>query len=204
MDSKIPMSRQLIKSRLVLVILLVAIIFVAGDNGSAIASSSKVNKLPSSFGNGKILVRLYTDYFCGPCSRMEPKVEQALLDLIKKNTITLTLVDTPVHTGTPLYAKYFLYILNVKRDFDYVLKSRAILFEAASNKIEGPEKLEEFLKSKDIKFKQSDSSSTFVALSSLINEDTIKSTPTCVIIVDGKKTTYTGEIDITAALQSLK
>jgi hypothetical protein len=123
---------------------------------------------------------------------------------VKKNAITLTLIDTPVHTGTPLYAKYFLYILNVKRDVDYALKSRSVLFEGASSKIEGQEKLEEFLRSKDIKFKQVDISATLAALSSLISEDAIKSTPTCVIIVDGKKTAYTGEIDITTALQALK
>ena len=88
-----------------------------------------------SFGTGKVQVRLYTDYFCGPCSQMEPKIEPVLKDLVHRNAITLTLVDTPIHTLTPLYARYFLYILNSDRRFDQALRSRAVLFEAAGQKI---------------------------------------------------------------------
>jgi thiol-disulfide isomerase/thioredoxin len=184
-------------------ILLVSLLSFAVFVYPVFAFSTKSAKLPS-FGKGKIHVRLYTDYFCGPCSRMEPKVEKLLSDLVKRNVITLTLIDTPVHSGTPLYAKYFLYILEVKRDIEHALESRAVLFEAANNKIEGSEKLEEYLKNKDVKFRQADHSDTFTALSALINEDIIKSTPTCVIISDGKKAAYTGETDITTALQALR
>ncbi len=99
-----------------------------------------------SFGKGKIEVRLYTDYFCGPCGRMEPRVEALLADLVKRNTVTLIFVDTPIHRFTPLYAKYFLYILNNDRAFAHVLQYRALLFEAAKGKIETGDKLEEFLK----------------------------------------------------------
>jgi len=201
-ESEHIMSRQLAGSKSSILILLIAFVFIFASNVYANASE-KSSKVPS-FGKGKVLVRLYTDYFCGPCSRMEPKVEQTLLELVNKNLITLTLIDTPVHAGTPLYAKYFLFILNVKRDVDHALKSRAVLFEAASNKVENQEKLEEFLWNKNIKFKQSDPSATLATLSSSINEDSIKSTPTCVIIINGKKAVYTGETDITTALQALK
>jgi hypothetical protein len=202
MVSDTPIFQQPTKLKSTFLVLL-AVLFIACTSITADAINSDTTKLPT-FGKGKVIVRLYTDYFCGPCSRMEPKVEQTLLDLIKKNSITLTFVDTPVHTGTPVYAKYFLYILNVRNNVDYAFKSRAALFEAAASKIEGQEKLEEFLNIKKINFRQSDPSATLAAISSLIAEDVIKSTPTCVIIRDGKKMPYIGEADITTALQALK
>ncbi|MGD0229305.1 MAG: thioredoxin domain-containing protein [Syntrophorhabdales bacterium] len=156
-----------------------------------------------SFGKGKVQVRLYTDYFCGPCSRMEPKIEPLLKELIYNNTITLTLVDTPIHAATPLYARYFLYMLNEDRGFDQALRSRKILFEAAGDKIGEKERLEAYLKTRDVKFKEIDARPTFAALSALINEDRIGATPTCVIITNGKKKIFGGEAEITAALGRL-
>ncbi|OPY70963.1 MAG: hypothetical protein A4E57_00279 [Syntrophorhabdaceae bacterium PtaU1.Bin034] len=157
-----------------------------------------------SFGAGKVHVRLYTDYFCGPCSRMEPKIEPLLTDLVERNVITLTMIDTPVHALTPLYARYFLYILNQDKRFDHTLRSRTLLFEAAKSKIQEREKLEEFLKKNNVKFKQIDPRPTFAALSALISEDKVRSTPTCVIISDGKKAVFSGEAEITKALELLK
>jgi hypothetical protein len=135
---------------------------------------------------------------------MEPRVGQLLSDLVKKKIITFTLVDTPIHPGTPLYAKYFLYILNANRTTEHALQSRAILFEAAKDKIEEQDKLEEFLRRKGVKFRESDHLAVFATFSSLISEDAIKSTPTCVIIRDGRKNTYSGETEIVNALQQLK
>jgi len=156
-----------------------------------------------SFGKGKIQIRLYTDYFCGPCSRMEPRIEDLLSDLVARNVITLIFVDTPVHRMTTLYAKYFLYVLNVEHTFNQVLHSRAVLFEAAKSGIEESEKLEEHLKKNGIRFKTFDPTPTFAALSALINEDAVRSTPTCVIIREGKKSVFSGDAEITKALQLL-
>ena len=156
-----------------------------------------------SFGKGKTQVRLYTDYFCGPCSRMEPKVESLLERLVKKGTITLTFIDTPVHKETVLYAKYFLYILNVDRSLGPALQSRGIMFKAAQNKIGDPEKLEEFLARHNVRYKQTDIGGVLTALSALINEDSITSTPTCVIVNGGRKSSHSGETDIARALELL-
>jgi thiol-disulfide isomerase/thioredoxin len=156
-----------------------------------------------SFGKGKIQVRLYTDYFCGPCSRMEPKIEGLLSDLVKRDIISLTFVDTPVHRTTQLYAQYFLEIVGADRSLTNVLRSRAVLFDAAKNKIEKKEDLEEFLKKNGVKFVPTDPRPVFVALSALISEDDIKSTPTCVIVRDGKKGVFSGEKDIMKALEVL-
>jgi thiol:disulfide interchange protein DsbA len=157
-----------------------------------------------SFGTGGVQVRLYTDYFCAPCSRMEPKVEGLLSDLVRRNAITLTFVDTPVHTHTAMYAKYFLYILKKDRSFPHVMRARELLFEAARNKIEERDGLEEFLRKNNIGYKEFDPKPTFATLSAMIREDGVKSTPTCVIIKDGKKGVFTGDTEIPKALELLR
>jgi len=159
--------------------------------------------LQPSFGNGQIKVRLYTDYFCGPCSALEPKLEPVITDLVKKNIINITFIDTPIHAQTTLYAKYFLYIVNEKKEFDHVLRARAILFEAAKEKITENEKLKAFLKKKGIGFKSFDTKSTFGVFSNYLKEDKITATPTCVINNKGKKYRFTG-LNIIKTLESLK
>ncbi len=171
--------------------------------GAAAPAYADEALLPT-FGKGKVQVRLYTDYFCAPCRRMEPKIEPMLKDLVQRNVVALTFIDTPVHEFTPVYARYFLYIVNGDRRFDQVLRSRTLLFKAAEEKIEDKEKLGEYLKASDVRFKEFDAGPTFAAFSALIREDNIKSTPTCVIISDGKKTASTGDVEIPKALEALK
>lgn len=155
-----------------------------------------------SFGTGKTQIRLYTDYFCGPCSSLEPKLEKMLADLVKKNTVSITFIDTPIHKDSSLYATYFLYILNGKRDFDYALRARAILFEAAKKKVTEKGKLEEYLKKRNIGFKPFDARTTFRFFNGYFQDDKISVTPTCVISNGGKKS-FTGEKDIIKALEGL-
>ncbi len=157
-----------------------------------------------TFGKGKVQVRLYTDYFCAPCSRMEPKIEPLLNDLVHRDVITLIFVDTPIHALTPLYARYFLYIFNQEKRFDQVLRSRTVLFGAAGDKIGERERLENYLRAHEVRFKECDPRPTFASLSALINEDRIKSTPTCVIITNEKKAVFAGEAEIAKALNLLK
>ncbi len=157
-----------------------------------------------TFGKGSVQVRLYTDYFCAPCRRTEPKIEPILRDLVHKNTITLTLVDTPVHEFTPLYARFFLYIFNQDKKFEDVLHNRGILFKAAEDKIEDKEKLESYLKAQGVKYKEFDPQPTFAAFSAMIREDNIKSTPACIIVNAGKKTAVTGDTEIPKALELLR
>jgi thiol:disulfide interchange protein DsbA len=178
------------------------ILFLVLFKGSVTPAYAEDILLPS-FGNGQIKVRLYTDYFCGPCSALEPKLEPVLTDLVKKNIINITFIDTPVHAQTTLYAKYFLYIVNEKREFDYVLRARAILFKAAKEKTTENEKLEAFLKKKGIGFKSFDTKTTFGVFSNYLKEDKITATPTCIITNKGKKDRFTG-LNIIKALESLK
>ena len=155
-----------------------------------------------TFGNGKINVRLYTDYFCGPCSKLEPKIEPLIVNLVKKKIISITFIDTPVHKFSSLYATYFLYILNEKNEFNHALNARDVLFEAAKNNITGKEELEKFLKKQNIKFRPFNVSPTFGIMNKFFQEDKIKATPTGVIF-NGEKNSFRGVTDITKALEGL-
>ena len=158
---------------------------------------------PLSFGTGKTQIRLYTDYFCRPCSSIEPRLENIIPNLVKNGTISITFLDTPIHKYSTLYATYFLYILNEKKDFNHTMRARAILFEAAKNKVTEKEKLEKYLKSKGIKFKPFDIKPTFSLYNKYFQEDNINATPTCVIISNGEKSTFKGADDITKAFEGL-
>jgi thiol:disulfide interchange protein DsbA len=161
----------------------------------------KVDLLPT-FGTGKTKVRLYTDYFCGPCSALEPKLEKTITELVKSGTITITFIDTPIHKHSGLYAMYFLYVLNEKKEFNHALRARAMLFEAAKNKITEKDILEEFLKKRGIGFKPLDVKPTFSLFNNYFQEDKINATPTCVIS-NGEEKSFTGIEDITKALERL-
>jgi protein-disulfide isomerase len=157
-----------------------------------------------SYGQGKINVRVYTDYFCVPCRAGEPKIDSLLVDLIKNNKITLTFIDTPGHPETALYARYFLYISNHKKDFEHARFVRNALFDAASIKIITKEKLEEFLAQKGIKYKSFDAKQTFDAMSKYIKDDWVRSTPTVVIDNGSQKQQFIGVDKIVNALELLK
>jgi hypothetical protein len=160
--------------------------------------------LMPSFGNGKASVRIYTDYFCGPCSQLEPKLEGVLKDLVKNHVASVTFIDTPIHAPTPTYARYFLYILNENSDFDHALRMRAILFAGAKSNITEKEKLEEYLAKNKVKFKQLDTKPTFSVLQRYLDEDGINSTPSVVIYSSQGKNLYKGATEIMKGLDQLK
>jgi hypothetical protein len=157
-----------------------------------------------SFGKGKTQVRLYADYFCGPCSNLEPKIEYLISDLVKRNIISITFIDAPFHKYSSLYAKYFLYILNEKKEISHALKARTVLFEAAKIPIEEEAKLEAFLQNKGIKFKIFDTTPVFGVLQNFIVEDVLNTTPTSIIINGGKKEAFYNVDDIVKAFEKLR
>ena len=157
-----------------------------------------------SFGEGKVKVRLYTDYFCPPCKEMEPGIEPVISELIKNKVINLTFADTPFYKYSSLYVRYFLYAINEKRDLEHALYVRRSLIEASNIRVEGADKMENFLKGKGIKLKPLDPKPVFTALTGYLKEDLIDATPTCVIEVDGKKCKHVGADDIISALNKLK
>lgn len=157
-----------------------------------------------TFGKGKIQVRLYADYFCGPCRNLEPKIEPLITNLVKRNVITISFIDVPLHKHSTLYAKYFLYILNNKKNLDYALKARKTLFEASKVPVEDQEKLETFLQANAINFKPFDVMPVFTIFQNYFREDRIDSTPTCVIINGNKKDIFRGDRDVFNGLEKLK
>ncbi len=157
-----------------------------------------------SFGKGRVQVRLYADYFCGPCRNLEPRIEYLINDLVKRNIVTITFIDAPFHKYSSLYARYFLYILNEKKDINRALKARNILFEAANNSIYEQNNLELFLQEKGLKFKVFDLKATGEILQNYLREDQVVSTPTCVIMRGKNKEVAVGLDDIVKALEKLK
>jgi protein-disulfide isomerase len=157
-----------------------------------------------SFGKGPIQVRLYADYFCGPCSKLEPQIEYLISDLVKRGVITITFIDAPFHKYSSLYTKYFLYVLNKKKEIGLALKTRNVLFEGAKENISEGEKLEAFLQKQGIKFKSFDVKPVFTVLQNYLREDSITSTPTCVIVDNKKKEIFAGVDSIVKALENIK
>lgn len=158
-----------------------------------------------SYGSGPVEVRIYSDYFCPPCRATEPAMEPILKDLLKKNAIRLTLVDTPFHPHTALFARYFLYALKANSDVDHAFRVRNILFEASTDKsITTRERIEALFKEKWIPYAGFNEKSAFDGYTGLLKEDKINRTPTSVIIKNGQKKTFVGGADIVNALKSLQ
>jgi hypothetical protein len=162
------------------------------------------DNLMTSFGSGPVEVRLYSDYFCGPCRAAEPEIESLLTNLMDNNAIRITFIDTPIHKETILYAKYILYILNgSRRDFSSILTARSALYEAAGQNIRADTALEAFLSKKGITFKPFDTVPVFKAFGNHIKEDGINSTPTCVISGLNKKESFVGGPNIIKGLKGI-
>lgn len=178
------------------------IFFFFSFSGSTHPTYAEENFI-ATFGAGPATIRLYSDYFCGPCRAAEPGIETLLSDLMDKKAVRLTFVDTPIHKETPLYARYFLYIMNENRSFSRALRARTVLCEAAGQKITTPAALEAFLAKKNIRFRQFDVTPIFKTWENFIKEDGINGTPTCVIITPKGKEQFVGGTDITKGLKAI-
>jgi thiol:disulfide interchange protein DsbA len=157
-----------------------------------------------TFGQGPIKVSLYTDYFCPPCRDMEPTLEPILLDLVKDGTIHLTFVDVPTSQHTTLYARYFLYALGEKGDIDSAVHVRRTLFEAAEKRVVDKSQLVNLLAEKEIGLKPIDLAPAYNLWNRLLQEDQIRSTPSCVIVHGEEKKTYVGSLEVIKALEILR
>jgi len=157
-----------------------------------------------TYGSGPVEVRLYTDYFCPPCQAMEPELEPILKDLIEKNAIKLSMVDTPIYRHSPLFARYFLYAIRENNALENAFRMRNLLIEASRNKkMTTPERLEALFREKRIAYSVWETKPVFDRNNSLITEDRIRATPTGVIIRNGQKMTVVGGQEIIKALKDL-
>ena len=189
---------------LIIIMAILGLLFLIFTFEGSVTPAFAEENFITSFGTGPVKVRLYTDYFCAPCRAAEPEIEVVLANLLEKNAIRLTLIDTPVHRETSLYARYFLYILNDNKHlFAQAMQARGTLFEAASLNINTAKAVEAFLAKKNLKFKPFDAVPIFKTLEEYIKEDGIGSTPSCVIYGPKGKETSVGKINIIKGLKAI-
>jgi uncharacterized membrane protein len=160
----------------------------------------------TTFGKGPVEVRIYTDYFCGPCRSEEAEVMALIAELVEKTLIRVSFVDTPIHKETVLYAGHFLSALNAKEGMDLrqAVALRAALFDAAAEKIAEKEALELFLKKRGFPLRPFDTAPVFKIFGNYLKEDRINATPTCVIVGPQGKQTLVGRDDTVKALRDLR
>lgn len=185
------------KKRLLTLLAAAGLLFFSGPLFAA-------EPVTTAFGKGAIEVRVYTDYFCGPCQDEEKEVISHITDLVEKNRIRVVFIDTPIHQETVFYAGYFLAALNAKGDFQQAVAARNALFEAATKRVEGKEAMEAFLKKKGVEIRLFDTAPVFKIFSGYLKEDRINSTPTCVIIGPQGKQTLVGKEDIVKGIRALR
>ena len=173
---------------------------------SVFASNADAQRVIPSMGVGPYEVLMFSDYFCPPCKQIDTKAETLMKELLETGKVKITFVDVPFHSATPIYAKYYLYAVNVNADSGNVFHVRRILFDAAQAKrIQKEDALIAYLKEKKIFWKVMDEKAIFPLLSSLIKENKVDQTPTCVIkysSMDVKK--YVGTEEIWIGLTKLK
>ncbi|MHB8907781.1 MAG: DsbA family protein [Syntrophales bacterium] len=168
-------------------------------------SAQELNMPFPSYGTGPVEVRLYTDYFCTPCRALEPVVEPILRDLLKKNAIHLTFVDISTSEFSPMYARYFLFALKEKSDFEHALRFRNLLNEAAASmNVLTQEGIETLFKEKGISYSSWDTKPAVDRYNTMIKEDKITGTPNCIMIRDGKRIKISGIQGITYHLKQLQ
>ena len=181
-----------------------AVLFVLGSAAAGWEMAGGQESPLPSFGSGTIKVRLYTDYFCSPCRDMEPDLEPLLLDLVMGGTIHLTFIDVPTSQHTTLYARYFLSALAEKKNFDSALGTRRVLFEAAGKRVVDKNQLVNLLTEKGIGLKPIDLAPVHTLWNRYLQEDQIRSTPSCVIVHGDQKATHAGGLEVIKALEIVK
>lgn len=179
-------------------------VFVRSAFSQSILGATQDNLPFPSYGNGKIIVRVYTDYFCPPCRAAEHELEPLLIDLVKPKKITVTFVDAPIYKDSQIYARYFLYALNKTNDLEYAIRARSTLFKASVNKISGKEAIEEFLRVKGVAFTPFDAIPVLKKLNGLLQDDKVTGTPTCVIVKNGISDKRAGGGEILKALKEIQ
>ena len=155
------------------------------------------------FGHGPVNVRLYSDYFCDPCQKLEPDVEKILYELVRKNKIQLVFVDVPIHRNTPTYSSYYLTLAQREKSLDQILHLRQTLFAAAKERITDRRELAKYLEDKGLP-KVTALIDQSAEASQYIKEDEIDSTPTLIIDRGNAKETCMGRVKILSTLEGLK
>ena len=173
-------------------------------SGSALPAYA-ADPIPRTYGQGEREIRIYTDYFCSPCRDAEPKIEKLLEEITRKRKGRILFIDTPMHSDTVLYAKYYIYALEAADgDIQGANHIRRALFEAAGKGIRNEIELADFLKTKKINFIPRDVLPFFRQYTEYIKADKIRSTPTIVVITPAGASKYAGAVKIITALEKIR
>ena len=66
---------------------------------------------------------------------------------------TLSFIDVPTYQYSSLYARYYLYAMNARKDSEQALAARSALFGAAREKLSEAPKIEARLQQKGVQVK---------------------------------------------------
>ena len=116
---------------LLLFVILGYLFVVLTFSGSATPAYGAERPSAPSYGNGPYELIIFTDYFCPPCQSVESEMDMYLNEFLSKGGVKVTFVDMPFHELSPLYAKYFLYVVNAGGGYKEILNARKVLFELA-------------------------------------------------------------------------
>lgn len=191
------------KNRVFTILLIFLSVFAARPPADASAETRAAFPV---YGSGPTEVRLYSDYFCDACADLEPKVEPVLRELLKKNRIKLVLIDVPFSSNTRLYATYFLYALNAGNTAERAFQVKSLLFEATTgpNRVIDEEQMKKLFESRGIAYTPFTIKPVLNRYNTLMREDKIDSSPTCVIIRGGKKEKLENNREILEALKKIE
>lgn len=159
-----------------------------------------------SLGAGPYEVIMFSDYFCPPCKRIDTKAEPLFKELLSTGKVRITFIDVPFSRAMPMYARYYLYAAGANDGANNILSVRKKLFEAAQVKrIQKEEALLAYLQQEKTVLNPLDEKTIFPLMNTLIKNNKVDETPTCVIkysATDVKK--FAGTDEIWAGLTALK
>jgi protein-disulfide isomerase/uncharacterized membrane protein len=175
-------------------------------SGSATPAYGAEKPSAPSYGKGPYELIIFTDYFCPPCQSAESDMESYLNEFLSKSGVKVTFVDMPGHKLTPLYAKYFLYIVNAGGGYREILRARKVLFElAVANAAATDKDLAQKLNERGVTFKPCDPKPGYAVWNRTIKEFKANATPTCFVKyskTDVRK--YVGPEEIRKGLDDLR
>ncbi|SEM38797.1 hypothetical protein SAMN04489760_1139 [Syntrophus gentianae] len=148
---------------------------------AATVGSAEKSRIPT-IGTGPYKLYIFTDYFCGPCQALEAELDSMLQELIERNSVKITFVDLPIHRGTVLFNRYYLYAAHTAGSGRDLLRIRRELFALAGLQPPADEKkIISRFENRNIAFQVYELKPVYRELNRIIKEFNIHSTPTCVV-----------------------
>lgn len=155
------------------------------------------------FGRHGVQLRVYTDYFCSPCSRIEPEMEAFLKSLVDGGKARVIFIDVPLHRNTPMYARLYLRIIDQRSTITDALRLRRLLFDAAEEGIVDAQRLEVHIQNAGFTPTGVDPKPLLDTCNAFFKHDGIRATPTLVVDRGTGAETVDGGSAILSALKAL-